>query len=181
MRTAIGFLFSAIAICFPAIATGGVQGRLTDFESRILLMHNQERSANGLDGLRWNAGLAEDARVWADLLVSTGRFEHSPNLPGKPLQGENIWGGTPGAWTPEHMVGLWLAERKHFKRGLFPANSVTGNVADVSHFTQIIWPNTRSVGCALAQGAKEEILVCRYSRPGNIVGQTPLGPPPVAT
>ena len=71
------------------------------------------------------------------------------------------------------MVTLWLAEKQYFKTGTFPHNSTSGKVQDVSHYTQLIWRKTDKVGCALSDAGPEEILVCRYSRPGNIIGEKP--------
>jgi hypothetical protein len=152
----------------------GMQSRTADFENRILASHNRERQALGLPKLYWDAGLARRASDWAEYLAVNQKFEHSPNIAGEPLEGENIWGGTSGAFFPEDMVGLWLSEKVHFVRGVFPANSKTGQVQDVSHYTQIVWRRTGSVGCAISQHGAEEIMVCRYSEPGNRRGIDPL-------
>lgn len=152
----------------------GAQGLRSDLDSRLLAGHNRERAELGLQPLRWNADLARAAGQWAEHLARTGRFEHAPVDYSKELQGENIWGGTPGHFHPEAMVGLWASEKRYFKPGVFPANSTTGRVADVSHYTQMVWRDTQQVGCALASGAREEILVCRYSAHGNIRGRVPF-------
>ena len=152
----------------------GMQGRTTDFENRILASHNRERSALGLPQLEWDAGLAARAQDWADYLATSGKFEHSPNIPGQPLEGENIWGGTKGAFFPEDMVGLWISEKTNFVEGVFPANSRTGRVQDVSHYTQLVWRRTEAVGCAISHNGEDEIMVCRYSQPGNRRGIDPL-------
>lgn len=152
----------------------GMQGRTTNLDGRLLASHNRERDLMGVSTLDWNEGLADGAQRWANYLAETGRFEHSPDLPGRPREGENIWGGTLNTFTPEAMVGLWIAEKSSFVPGTFPANSVSGRVQDVSHYTQIVWRRTGEVGCAMAKGKTEEILVCRYSEPGNIIGHRPL-------
>ena len=152
----------------------GMQGRTTDFENRILTSHNREREALGLPQLQWDAGLATRAQDWADYLAKSGKFEHSPNIPGQPLEGENIWGGTKGAFFPEDMVGLWISEKADFVEGVFPANSRTGRVQDVSHYTQLVWRRTEAVGCAMSRNGQDEIMVCRYSQPGNLRGVDPL-------
>jgi hypothetical protein len=69
------------------------------------------------------------------------------------------------------MVGLWIAEKRNFRPGVFPANSESGRVEDVSHYTQLVWRRTRKVGCASSAEGNEEILVCHYSTAGNILGQ----------
>jgi hypothetical protein len=145
----------------------------SDFNRRLLESHNHERAVLGLAPLRWNGELAEGAKRWADHLVNTGQFAHSPDEPGQRV-GENIWGGTSGRFTPERMVGFWLAERRFFKPGVFPENSTSGKSMDVSHYTQVIWRDSTHVGCSLARDKREDILVCRYLAAGNINGQSPL-------
>jgi hypothetical protein len=162
----------ALLLCSPLV-TGSIDYN-KPFEDRLLSAHNRERSAWGVPPLRWNAELASGAQEWADYLARTGKFQHSPDLPGERPLGENLWAGTAGAYRPEAMVGLWISEKKYFKSGTFPKNSITGRVEDVGHFTQLVWRDSAEVGCAKSVGGGEEVLVCRYSSPGNIMGRAPL-------
>ena len=166
----IALKFCVLLLGWP-LATAGTSYD-AEFDARLLAAHNRERAAFGAPPLEWNADLAAGARRWSDHLARTGGFAHSPDAPGSVRIGENIWGGTPDAFSPEAMVKLWIAEKRYFRPGVFPRNSRTGDVADVSHYTQLVWRATRQVGCALSRGATEDVLVCRYSNPGNIIGQT---------
>jgi hypothetical protein len=163
----------AVAILAATPLLVGATGEGVDFNARLLAAHNSARAAAGIPPLVWNAALAADARKWADALAATGRFDHSPDDPGKPLEGENLWAGTPHAFSPEAMVALWAAEKKDYRPGVFPNNSVSGDVDDVGHYTQMIWRGTHEVGCATAIGHDEQVLVCRYSQPGNVYGERP--------
>lgn len=156
------------------LALPGMDGRIANLNNRLLEAHNLEREAMGVPALRWDPALARSAKDWAQYLAETGKFEHSPNAPGLPRQGENIWGGTRGVYAPEDMVDLWIQEKSHFVMGVFPNNSRTGRVQDVSHYTQLIWRDTTEVGCGISEGAVEEIVVCRYRGPGNVIGNRPL-------
>lgn len=151
----------------------GSIGMTTGFEQRILGAHNRERTALGIAPLQWDSGLAASAQAWADHLAATGEFRHAPENPRLP-QGENLWAGTRGYFTYEAMVDAWVREKRNFRPGLFPNNSVTGNVADVGHYTQLMWRTTGEVGCARAASQREDILVCRYSDAGNYVGERPF-------
>lgn len=142
-------------------------------ELRLLDAHNRERGAIGVPMLRWNARLEASARLWADHLAATGAFEHAPENPNQP-EGENIWAGSRGYFTPEAMVAAWVREKRHFRAGTFPNNSATGRVEDVGHYTQLVWRDTHEVGCALARSKIEDVLVCRYAEAGNYVGEQPF-------
>ena len=161
---------AALAVCVTMLP--GMQSRLGGSELRLLEAHNVERESEDLPPLDWDNRLEANARSYAEHLARSGKFEHSQNKAGQPLEGENLWRGTAGAFAPERMVGLWIAEKRHFIRGQFSKSSATGDLADVSHYTQIMWRKTNKVGCAVARGQEKEVLVCRYSRPGNVIGQT---------
>ncbi|MEZ5656923.1 MAG: CAP domain-containing protein [Sphingobium sp.] len=144
-----------------------------DFNTRLLNAHNAERGLLGLDAMKWDPKLAASAQKWADYLAATGRFEHAAQMPGNP-QGENLWAGTAGYFSPEAMVGAWAEEKQYFKAGRFPDNSTTGDISDVGHYTQMVWRDTGRVGCARAKNGQEEFLVCRYARAGNWYGESPF-------
>ena len=144
--------------------------------ARLLQAHNAARAAVGAAPLVWDPALVAGAAVWARHLAASGRVDHSDRK-GRPGIGENLWSGTRRAYSIERMVGDWTAERRHFMPGVFPHNSRTGNWIDVSHYTQVIWPGTRRIGCAVASGRGRDYLVCRYSPKGNVDGR-PLPPPP---
>jgi len=169
--TARPILAVALVAASPLLM-GGTVWR-ANFNERLLAAQNVERAGIGVPPLAWNDQLASEARTWANNLAASGRFEHSPDQPGQAPEGENLWAGTPRAYSPESMVGLWGAEKKDYRPGIFPNNSSSGDVENVGHYTQMIWRETRQVGCATAVGKDEEFLVCRYSSAGNVYGERP--------
>ena len=90
---------------------------------------------------------------------------------GRNQTGENLWMGTAGHWQVETMVGMFIAEKKHYRHAHFPNISKTGNWADVGHYSQVVWRDTQEVGCAVATAAGNDVLVCRYWPAGNVWGQ----------
>lgn len=137
-------------------------------EVRLLRAHNAERATVGAARLIWDEGLEREARVWARHLLETGTFAHDPARHG---HGENLWTGWGGRrWTPEEMVGEWIAEKAQYQPGLFPAVSRTGDWTVVGHYSQLIWSGTTHVGCAVERQGDRSVLNCRYSPPGNIDG-----------
>ncbi|MBB5985575.1 CAP domain-containing protein [Sphingobium lignivorans] len=151
----------------------GATDPMLNFEQRLLTTHNAERVKLGIEPLNWNAALARSAQSWADHLARNGQFEHAPENSREPV-GENLWAGTKGHYTPEAMVDAWVREKRNFRRGTFPDNSITGRVEDVGHYTQVVWRATRQVGCARARGTQEDVLVCRYAQAGNYIGERPF-------
>lgn len=136
----------------------------------LLGRHNMERRARGVALLSWDPALAQSAQIYANELAHYNVMRHSPKSTRRGI-GENLWMGTRNQFRPAMMVGHWASERSMYRPATFPAVSTTGNWADVGHYTQMIWPGTQRVGCAIGQSASFDILVCRYWPKGNIDGQ----------
>lgn len=151
----------------------GSTGLTSNFDARVLAAQNRERIATGIRPLVWDSRLEASAQSWANQLAVTGRFEHAPENGGR-AEGENLWAGTKDYYTVEAMIDAWVREKRFYRHGIFPDNSTTGQISDVGHYTQLMWRQSRSVGCALAAGSSEEILVCRYSDAGNYIGERPF-------
>ena len=164
---------SSLAAALALLGAPLLGGTSDGFEARVFARHNAERAELGLPLLAWDPALVRSARGWADHLARTGAFRHASQEGAEP-EGENLWAGTPGRFSPEAMVDAWAREKRYFRAGRFPDNSTTGNVADVGHYTQLVWRATRSVGCAAARGEREDVLVCRYSQAGNWRGEVPF-------
>lgn len=135
----------------------------------ILDAHNKYRLELNIPPLKWSDKLAVNAKLWSDRLAREGgkKIYHSSGTG----EGENIWWGTSGRFTYTQMVDGWGGEKKYYKHGNFPNVSKSGNWADVGHYTQLIWKNTTEVGCGKSTAGGFDIFVCRYSPPGNYMGQ----------
>jgi uncharacterized protein YkwD len=156
-----------IAMPSPGSAAANVASQ---FPARILAAHNAVRAQSGVAPLAWDPALANGAATYAMQLALTNSFQHS-NRRARPGTGENLWMGTHGYYNYEAMVGGWTSEQRDFVPGIFPAVSRSGNWENVGHFTQMVWPTTTRVGCAVASNARNDYLVCRYSPAGNIDGR----------
>lgn len=162
-----------VAASLLTIATSAAaqpQSFAAQFPARILAAHNAQRAALGLPLLVWDPALGAGAAAYAQQMAMTGRFEHSDRSQRRGV-GENLWSGSHGAFSVEAMVGAWSSERRDFVPGIFPNNSRTGNWMDIAHYTQMIWPTTQRIGCALAANPRADYLICRYSPAGNIDGK----------
>lgn len=136
----------------------------------VLSVHNRARAAFGSAPLQYDERLAADAMIYAKALARTGRFAHDPQLGRRPKQGENLWMGTRNAYRYERMIQLMVDERADYVPGIFPNVSRHGRWWEVGHYTQIIWPTTKRVGCAVTANRTDDFLVCRYTPTGNVVG-----------
>lgn len=138
-----------------------------------------------LPELAWSPELAEFAQEWSDELASRcGVIEHRDQN----RYGENIAlrGSTrvTEPFSPEEAVAGWAAEDACWEFGTIQGSERCDAVcaADINsngcgHYTQIIWQNTRHVGCGYSTCQAErftyEVWVCNYDPPGNFIGQTP--------
>lgn len=153
---------AAPRIKLPEFPPAGIQ-------LNLLQAHNRERALVGSAPLQWDRQLQAAADAYARYLAATGRFEHATSQALKG-QGENLWTGTRGAFAPRRMVADWASGSRYFQHGEFPEVSRTGNWSDVGHYTQIIWPATQRVGCAISSSSDFDYLVCRYAPGGNVIG-----------
>jgi uncharacterized protein YkwD len=170
MRTGRFILALAAPLVAIGAAAGGAAQQANPFARALFEEHNRARDSAGVPRLAWSSKLAGEAQQWAEVLASEGRLRHAPReISGG--AGENLWMGSSGYYGPEKMVGAFVDERRHYVHAAFPDISRTGKWQDVGHYTQVVWRDTREVGCAVARGQKEDFLVCRYWPAGNWWGQ----------
>jgi uncharacterized protein YkwD len=130
----------------------------------MLQAHNSIRSQSHLPHLAWSGKLAAVAQQWAESLLVRNQFAHRPNS----AYGENLLeiGGAHAA--PTQVVSDWAAEASNYDYASNRCKGVCG------HYTQIVWRDTKELGCGVARNARREIWVCDYSPPGNWVGRRPF-------
>ena len=162
-----------------------------DFANNILAVHNRERADVKVPALVWSKKLADDAKTWADQMAATRDYHHDTEHLGKLGEGENLNGviyetrtRLQDASTAKLQEG-WVNEKKYYQQWATDSLPKTANWTGwmPGHYNQMVWNTTKEVGCAtgftpLPYGptrpdAGGVYLVCRYSPPGNIVGQKP--------
>lgn len=148
----------------------------------VLSLHNQARRDFGVAPVAWSDQLAAEAMGHAQYMARTGIYGHDQTPGRRKKMGENLWRGQRGVFSYDVMVQVMVDEARYFRPGHFPDNSATGNWLAVSHYTQIVWPTTTEIGCALASSATMDYFVCRYAPTGNkdgvylARGSDPLAP-----
>jgi pathogenesis-related protein 1 len=135
----------------------------TSMAPEMASAHNQMRSRVGVPPLAWSEQLSGVAQRWANHLLATGTFSHTPNN----RFSENLYMITGARVTASQVVGAWAGEARAYDLRRNTCSAVCG------HYTQIVWRATRSVGCAVAADHRTQVWVCEYNPPGNYVGERP--------
>jgi len=163
------------SLCASLIALGAgnavtARSETNGFARELLMQHNRARDEASVPRLTWSSKLAGEAQAWAEVLAREGRMRHSTHEESGGA-GENLWMGPAGYYGPDTMVGAFVNERQHYIHAAFPNISRTGKWQDVGHYTQVVWRDTREIGCAIARGRQDDFLVCRYWPAGNWMGE----------
>ena len=145
------------------VLTAGSLGAESRFEREIVAAHNEIRAQVGVPPLTWSGRLEEVAEDWAKTLLSRREFSHRPN--GK--LGENLFMITGARSSSAEVIRVWANESRDYDYKSNRCRDVCG------HYTQIVWRDTKKVGCAVARDNRREIWVCNYDPPGNWVGHRP--------
>ena len=159
--------------------TKSIGSNLTLQEVEELLQeHNKARAEVGVGPLHWSKQLAIYAVEWADHLAATKcRMQHrSESGQWKQEHGENLFMGTAGYYGVADAVKAWVSEKKYYKGGTLTASDqrgTSGNWHASGHYTQVVWGDTKQLGCAKVECKGNIIVVCNYDPPGNVLGQKP--------
>jgi uncharacterized protein YkwD len=163
----------AVFLLILLAGTGGAQWQRFDarqasaapssLSREMLAAHNAVRARVKGSPLGWSGRLAAIAQNWADTLLERKEFVHRPNS----KYGENLFDVTGAAAAPGQVVEGWAAEARNYDYNSNKCSGVCG------HYTQIVWGDTKEVGCAVARGGGREVWVCEYDPPGNWEGKRP--------
>jgi hypothetical protein len=139
-------------------------------------VHNSARADVGVPPLVWSEKLAADAKTWVEYLASSTCFPqtcvHDTEHLGTLGEGENVANTGPPRTPPqpaEMIQKIWLAEKNDYHGGPPTAGIIKPGAGVTGHYTQMVWNTTKAIGCAIAtsNSTNSDILVCRYSPPGN--------------
>ena len=131
----------------------------------LVAAQNALREKVGVPPLTWSDDLAKVAQQYAENLMIRGTFVHSNDR----RYGENLYmiSGPGASASPFEVITAWGSESAFYQYRSNSCSDVCG------HYTQIVWKETKAVGCGSAQNADREIWVCNYAPFGNIVGEKP--------
>ncbi|GLJ27027.1 hypothetical protein SUGI_0529840 [Cryptomeria japonica] len=136
-----------------------------DSQSEYLDPHNMARSQVGVSPLVWDDTVASYAQNYANQRKGDCALKHSGGE-----YGENLFWGSGKEYTPADAVRLWVDEKQYYN---YNSNSCAQG-QQCGHYTQVIWKNTKRVGCARVKCNDGDIFItCNYDPPGNFNGQRP--------
>ena len=157
--------------------------QLTQEQKNVEIEHNRRRRNHFSDSdIRYSLRLEKYAQNYANTLANNGRFEHDTK------NGENGFGENLYAYSKDEPLTIsksiksWYEDEKpyyHYDDGSCDEGTLSnGQNIMCGHYTQVIWQNTKEVGCATAQYKRGNfkggyVYVCKYQKAGNIVGLKP--------
>lgn len=146
------------------LLAGTTSAQTAGIKQALLKAHNRIRAEVGAAPLTWSARAEQQAASWAQVLSGRCELEHSQGSG----FGENLFMGTIGYYDELDGVKSWEDEKRYYSgqpltRALVPR---------VGHYTQMVWPDTRELGCATSTCNNIMILVCNYYPLGNYLGES---------
>ncbi|KAJ4770915.1 hypothetical protein LUZ62_055172 [Rhynchospora pubera] len=137
-----------------------------EYVNEILTAHNCVRGSLGLKPLKYNFKLEAYAKSYAKKRQHDCELEHSEGP-----YGENLFWASPfGYYNYSDAIKIWADEKKFYNYG---TNCCTNNEM-CGHYTQVVWANTKTVGCANVKCDNgDQFLTCNYEPPGNYEGERP--------
>jgi pathogenesis-related protein 1 len=176
-----------LVLCLVAFCVAQNPYKFSDAEKNLFLnAHNSVRKAWGMTQmLTWDDTLAADSLAYAQQ-CKVNPLTHSTS---NGAYGENLstYMATPKPATfpyktmDYHVVNGWYPEEPNYNCQANTCDTTGGKMC--GHLTQIVWASTTKVGCGIAYCVSVisgktwyvQNAVCRYTPPGNYIGQHPLG------
>ncbi|KAL0577678.1 hypothetical protein V5O48_004326 [Marasmius crinis-equi] len=138
------------------------------WEDLVLRVHNERRTQFKAVDVEWSQQLYREALEWAQKCTLTHDRETG--------DGENLSSSTRASYSLENAMNAWMSEYSKYQYDQPPPYGSPGT----GHFTQVVWKNTKYVGCAEvkcetgAWSRKPKAItnfVCRYHPAGNTQGE----------
>lgn len=141
--------------------------------AEIVAAHNVWRAEVGVPPITYSAEVAASAQAWADYLKNSNNCHlmHSSTPNGENIFGASAWSDGPAQDIhSSDPVNAWAEEKRDYD---YAKNEcVNGKVC--GHYTQVVWKNSTTVGCAMAMCPNNnQVWVCQYAPAGNYIGQKP--------
>jgi uncharacterized protein YkwD len=150
-----------ILLCLISVALS-VTLDLETARQESLEQHNYYRAQHQVGDLTRSADLEKIAQSYSEYLSSANLFEHSSNTYNGDYMGECLYSGTISEHIGSDSVNLWYSEVDEYD-----FNNPGWNY-DAGHFTQVVWKDSKLLGCGFACGTNNYCYVtCNYYPGGN--------------
>ena len=140
------------------------------FNNLMLTEHNKYRKIHKVPNLILDNNLIRTAMAYAESLAKrpNNNLEPSYIYQGDDKLGENLFQCNKEGCSINNgieSVEYWYNEIQNYS---FESNGGEG----VDNFTQIVWKNTKKLGCGIAQKRENNYkVVCHYYPSGNVLGE----------
>lgn len=145
-----------------------------DFNKCILRTHNKLRSVHRVENLTVNLALQEKALAYSKEMGLGSFFAHSHGLSALRI-GENLAVAFKSNGFDQNQcgqIGKIFAEKWYNEIENYDFETGSKIRGMIGHFTQMVWKDTKSVGCGLALTSNNRAYItCNYHPAGNIRGR----------
>ena len=138
----------------------------------LVNQHNTLRTKHRVGKLTKLKDIATMALATAKNCAKLKTLKHSSDsYSGQPV-GQNLYVSTWGPTAKDILQGWYYEEEPNYNYNT--GKSKNGGV--IGHFTQVVWKNTKQIGCAYATGtylaySNSYYVCCNYFPAGNYYGQ----------
>lgn len=134
---------------------------LEQFRNDALKRHNYYRALHKVDDLVRDSDLEKIAQKNVDYMIKSNSFHFTDEKYNGEYVGENLYSITGGNPDGATITDKWYdgINKYDFKK--------PGFASDAGGFTQIVWKNTKKIGCAYAFEGAKYYISCIYFPSGN--------------
>nr|XP_006824122.1 PREDICTED: cell wall protein PRY3-like [Saccoglossus kowalevskii] len=129
------------------------------FEDQLLEAHNYFRCLHGVEPLTWDSSLAQTGQLVAQDNADRGMLKHSSYG-----YGENL--AMSGLEDMSYATGYGFVKMWYDEIDFYNYNN-PGFFSSTGHFTQVVWADSKTLGCGAVDDGTRVWLACEYSPPGN--------------
>ena len=145
--------------------------KLTDIDLKqirkdLLKQHNSYRKKHSASSLKTNSQLEEIAQKYSEVLAKRGSLIHS----GSKFNGENMGENLYMSWGKTSVSGSHVTDQWYNEIELYDYKK-PGFSEETGHFTQLIWKNTKEIGCGASCQGTTCAVTCNYYPAGNYIGE----------
>ena len=150
-----------LLLCLISLALSATLD-LENARAQMLTRHNYYRAQHQADNLVRLSDLETIAQSWSDHLASINSMTHSSNKYNGASLGENLYWGPLRSNIGESAVDMWYEEISDYDF------NNPGWKSGIGHFTQVVWKNSKKLGCGVGCGTSSYCYVtCNYYPAGN--------------